>query len=237
MKRIVLSLLGVLLLTGSACAMDLYEYQYRVRMALVGGLGLTNDPIADSILNMWINDGRILVAGLTGVIEKDTTINVTTGTANYNLPSDFVSLRGIITPPNMTTADLAGGPVGADIKSPEAIGDQPTSDGFIDGAVDWGTATPVLWLDPAPFGNYAIRVQYTAEPLLLDTTNTTCELPGACQRAVIEYAKARAYESQAEDEREAKCDAKFNAYWQAIKALLKESRERERRKLEQTPPQ
>lgn len=215
----------VLAFSCQAESITIQQYLNAVRREVVGDSGLANDPLTRNMITEWVNGGRHLAAAISGGLQKDTIIVTVEGQVSYLLPSDFLKLKGVITPPAQTASDLSVAISAARSRGPEEIGNMPTGVGSADEWIQWGTDTAKLYINPIPQGVYNIHLFYVAKPLDLDSVSvTTCDLPRAYQEAVIQYASARAYNKMGEHEKAAAAMGLFNTWIQALMQTLSDRR-------------
>ena len=117
-----------LLMAEKVEAITLGNYMDRVRYAVVGDTGTTNDLLTDSMIVAWVNEGRFLLSGLVSPIEADTAILTRNQDVRYALPSDFQKLQGVLTVPDTVNEDLTGGTSTTDAQDPQSLGDNASSD-------------------------------------------------------------------------------------------------------------
>ncbi len=222
MKTILTVLALALLVPAITSARTMKNYKAQVRTACLGDTALANDPIKDSVLMDWINDGRFLVSALTGGMQKDTTIRTVVGTVEYAMPSTYAGKGRVVTSlAKNTMPGLTGGIIGSQTIDPEkaggaAITEGPTKEHWI-----WGMdSAATLFISPPPIGKYDIRVLYIGNPTTLDEDTDTCDLPPTLQITALEYAKSKAYEKLGMSAEASSSNSLFNAYWQALRATL-----------------
>jgi hypothetical protein len=224
MKRLIPILIFLVGWSGSPTAKTLQDYLNDVRYEVVGDSGLTDDPISDAMITDWIEDARHIIAGITGCLQKDTTIATVDGQVQYSLPSDFLKIKGVITPPMQSSSDLAGSITGATERSPADVGEKHFGAGLPEEWFQWGTDTAKLYINPAPLGIYDVTVFYYAEPASLDSAAAVCDLPRTYQAIVPLYAIGRAYGKMGQQEYKNKEIEWFNAFWQALMQTVTERR-------------
>ncbi len=197
-------LFGILILIGvvlrglswfaaeEAEAITLGNYMDRVRYAVVGDTGTTNDLLTDSMIVAWVNEGRFLLSGLVSPIEADTAILTVDQYVRYALPSNFQNLRGVLVLPDTGNEDFSGGISVTDAQGPQTLGDNANSDeGPLEQHFFWGTANPKLFVDPPPLGAYYLTVLFSQTPTTLGARSDVCDLPLPYQPVALMYAKAR----------------------------------------------
>ena len=224
---LIFTVLVVALIMAFSCqvqAITLQEYLNAVRYEVDGDSGMTNDPLSDREITTWVNGGRNLIAAISGCLQKDTIIATVTGQATYLLPSDFLKLKGFVTPPMQVASDLSMTVQSAQSKGPEEMGVIPTGPGTTEEWLQWGTDTARVYVNPTPLGVYDIYVLYSAAPDTMIAMATSCDLPRAYQEVVIQYAASKAYRHMGESAKATEAMGLFNSWLQALMATLSETR-------------
>jgi hypothetical protein len=224
---IILACLITVIILAFSCksqAITLQDYCDAVRWEVLGDTGLANDPLTTAMITEWVNGGRDLVAAISGGLQKDTIIVTVAGQVSYLLPSDFLKLKGVITPPKQVASDLSVVIKSSRSKGPEDLGIDPNGVGNQEEWIQWGTDTAKLYLNPVPYAEYDVHLLYVAKPLDFDSVVDVCDLPRAYQEVVTEYAIAKAYGSQGMSTKASEAWALFNSWLQALISTLSDRR-------------
>lgn len=194
MKRLVLVLVGVLFMAGSANALTLAGLRYRTALKLGYDTSSTATRWTSAELNTWINDGVRYVAKAALCYERDTTYAMVAQKTKYTMPSDFIRVKGVKVGSKGASLDLDRSPTGMKSSSIADLGKATGTRLLPTQWEDAGEKTRILTISPAPGINDSMTVTYFAYPWMLDYDTSTCALPLGYQFCVPDYAASMAWD-------------------------------------------